>query len=104
MSAALYREFEPCAALRPYIRAFFTYTSSLKKGTDRGSVHGLLREIRFPAGEPSWSDLFADGHVSLVFSFGSGYRVNGLWEPAPARPSGHVVGAMSAARATSPGE
>lgn len=100
MSPARYREFAPCAALQPYIRAFFTYTTAAANDPARG----ITREIRFAAGTPSWSNLFADGHVSVVFAFGTGYRVDGLWEPGPARPHGHVIGAMSTVRATSPGE
>jgi hypothetical protein len=72
---ARYREFAPCKVLRPYIRALFTFTirpDGLAK-QDR-----ISREVNFRDGEPFWSSLFADGHVSIVFSFGNGYGVDGL--------------------------
>ena len=72
---ASYREFVPCEALRPYVRAFFAF--SLRRSTLR-QRHRLIREVTFQFGEPYWSNLFADGHVSIVFSFGEGYGVSDL--------------------------
>jgi AraC-like DNA-binding protein len=102
-TVAAYREFEPCEALRPYVRAFFSFT------TDSRRAHGLhrrrpIRDIAFRPGQPFWSRLFADGHVSIVFSLGSGYRIDNLWHPPAGGPAGHVIGAMDRAQAASHGE
>lgn len=94
---ASYREFIPCEALRPYVRAFFTF--SLRQNTLRRRDR-LTREVTFQFGEPYWSNLFADGHVSIVFSFGDGYGVSDLWE---GKSPGHVIGPMSGARRSSTG-
>jgi len=92
-----YREFLPCDALRPYVRALFTF--SLRQNALRQRDR-LTREVTFQFGEPYWSNLFADGHVSIVFSFGAGYGVSDLWE---GRTPGHVIGPMSGARRSSTG-
>jgi AraC-like DNA-binding protein len=89
---ASYREYAPCEALRPYVRALFTF--SLRQIALRRRDR-LVREVTFQFGEPYWSNLFADGHLSIVFSFGEGYGVSDLWE---GRTPGHVIGPMSGAR------
>ena len=79
LDAARYREFAPCEALRDYVRAFFTFAVPPENAPlDRAMARRLTREVAFCAGQPFWSRLFADGRVSMVFSFGSGYRVDGL--------------------------
>src|SRR5689334_10363239 len=93
---AIYREFVPCKALRPYIRALFTFTT---RPNALPQWSRICREVIFREGEPFWSSLFADGHVSVVFSFGNGYGVEGLWDGS--RP-GHVIGPISGARGSSP--
>jgi AraC-like DNA-binding protein len=100
-AGALYREFEPCEALRPYVRAFFTFTAPAEHDS---APRSLKRQTVFGSGELLCTPLFADGHVSLVFSFGPEYRVDGLWSPGASGPRGHVIGAMSTARAASHGE
>jgi AraC-like DNA-binding protein len=99
-TVAAYREFEPCEALRPYVRRFFTFT------TDPPQAHWRrpIRDIAFRQGQPFWSRLFADGHVSIVFSLGSGYRIDNLWHPPAGGPAGHVIGAMDRAQSASHGE
>ena len=94
---ASYREFVPCDALRPYVRSLFTF--SLRQIPLRQRDR-LTREVTFQSGEPFWSNLFADGHVSIVFSFGDGYGVSDLWEGST---PGHVIGPMSGARRSSTG-
>jgi AraC-like DNA-binding protein len=98
---ARYREFEPCGALRQYVSAFFTFTAP---DAENQGHRDAVRQKLFREGEPPCSPLFADGHVSIVFSFGSAYRVDGLWSPKPAGPRGHVIGGMSVARPASYGE
>jgi AraC-like DNA-binding protein len=58
--------------------------------------------IVFREGEPFWSTLFADGHVSIVVNSGDGYKIDGLWQPRAARP--HAIGAMSRYHATAYGD
>jgi len=99
-AVARYREFVPCDALRPHVRALFAFT--LPAGTDAGR-RPLIRETVFRAGQPFWSGLFADGHASVVFSFGGGYSIDGLWHPGEHECCGHLIGAMSRARAASHG-
>jgi AraC-like DNA-binding protein len=57
----------------------------------------------FRKGEPFSSALFADGHTSIVFSFGPAYHVDPLWRPGACGPYAHVIGAMTAAHPASHG-
>lgn len=100
-AAARYREYAPCEALREHVRSFFTFSAP---AVDDPAPRRVTREILFGAGEPFSSPLFADGHVSLAFSFGTGYRVDGLWHPGPSGPCGHVIGAMRRAHPASHGD
>jgi AraC-like DNA-binding protein len=103
MSGAIarYCEYAPCEALREHVSAFFSFTMPPGNGPARRLI---TREVLFQPGDPFWSALFADGHVSMVFSFGAGYRVEGLWDPRPAGFRGHLIGPISAVRATSAGK
>ena len=92
---ARYREFAPCAALRDSVRAFFTFASPVHKDVPRRVP---TREILYRAGQAPGAPLFADAHMSIVFGFGSEYRIETLWERYCARPSGHVIGPMTVAR------
>ena len=96
-----YREFAACDELRQYIRAFFTFTAPAEEAP---ALRAVTRQTHFRDGELLCSPLFADGHVSIVFSFGSGYRVDGFWSPGSSGPDGHVIGAMTVARPASHGE
>ncbi len=101
MGGAQYREFTPCRELSRYVRAFFTFTAPGEEGRPDCSAR---RETLFRDGVLLCSPLFADGHVSIVFSLGPGYCVDGLWSPKPSGPGGHVIGTMSVARPASYGE
>lgn len=46
--------------------------------------------------------MFADSGVSIVFCFGEGYRIDGLWNPR--RASAHVIGPMTAFHGSFPGK
>src|SRR5215472_8690099 len=98
MSHACYREYQPCPVLRPYVKALFTFTQDFTGDSTPAAVN---REIVIAAEESSWSTLFADSSVSVVFCFGEGYRIEGLWNPR--RPSAHVIGPMTAFRHSFPG-
>jgi AraC-like DNA-binding protein len=104
--AARYREFEPCAELRPFVRCYFTFHAPPSDPEDEsGGVRArITREVLRREGVPSWSALFADGHISIVFYSGAGYRIDGLWHPSAAGPRAHVIGAVSSAHVTAPGE
>ena len=90
MSGALYREFEPCEALRPFVRAIFTFSAPRSDGDTIRPGDRIIREIVTRAGEPCWSALFADSDVSVVFCSERGYRIAGLWNSS--QP--HVIGPM----------
>ncbi len=96
-----YREYAPCAALRAYVRAFFTFASQPSDGPVRRLV---TREILLGPNDPFCGPLLADGDGSIVFSFGTGYRVEGLWDPGPSGPRGHVIGPILAGRSAWPGK
>jgi AraC-like DNA-binding protein len=98
MFRARYREYQPCPLLRPYVRALFTFAQDFSHDAEPARVN---REIVTAAGESSWSAMFADSGVSVVFCFGEGYRIDGLWSPV--RPSPHVIGPMTAFRTSFPG-
>ena len=98
---ARYREFDPCPPLREYVHCFFTFT--VPAGIDEPR-RPIRRELLYGAPGSYTTPLFADSQVSISFSFGSGYRVEGLWGPAESRHCGHVIGAMSAAHPAAHGE
>jgi AraC-like DNA-binding protein len=98
---ARYREFDPCPPLREYVRSFFTFTVPVAADEPRRAIS---RERLFNARGVYTTPLFADSHVSMSFSFGSGYCVNGLWTQAEERNCGHVIGPMSAAHPAAHGE
>jgi AraC-like DNA-binding protein len=104
-TVASYREFAPCEALRAYVRAFFCFTTQPGPRESRGRRgRRVIRETLFREGQPFWSRLFAEGQVSMVFSIGAGYRIEGLWQPRPGGAGGHVIGAMASAHAATHGE
>jgi AraC-like DNA-binding protein len=94
MSRALarYREFAPCSALRDCVRAFFSFGPLLERND---TYRPVTLEVRFGDGDSFRSPMFADGHVSMVFSFRWTYRLGGLWYPNPIAPNGQVIGPMS---------
>src|SRR5437879_2557515 len=94
---ARYREFEPCPELRPYVRALFTFAGPPLAAEPERSGAGprVSREFLRRAGEPFWSALFADGHVSLNFCLGTGFRIDDVWNPPPGAPRAYLIGAMS---------
>ncbi|HXP88355.1 MAG TPA: helix-turn-helix domain-containing protein [Bryobacteraceae bacterium] len=96
--AARYREYAPCEALRGAVRAFFSFSPA-----DANAAPGrrITREILFGEGDSFCSPMFADGHVSIVFSFPRICRTGGLWHPSPAGSHADVLGAMTVAGPTS---
>lgn len=98
---ARYREFAPCLGLRGYVRCFFTFTVPIRSDEPRRPIR---RERLYTAAGSYTTPLFADSNVSMSFSFGAGYRVEGLWSQAEARHCGHVIGPMSAAHPAAHGE
>jgi AraC-like DNA-binding protein len=97
--AAIYREYEPCEALRPFVRAFFTFAPA----TARESPRRATREVLFGQSDSYCSPMFADGHGSLVCSLGRACR-DGVWRPAAGRLHSEIIGPITAARDTTPGE
>src|SRR5260370_4382940 len=50
------------------------------------------------------SPLFADGHISMVFSFGAACHADGVWRPSSALLPAKVIGAMSRVGPSSGGD
>lgn len=98
---ARYREFDPCPPLRDYVRCFFTFTVPAGADEPRRPVR---RERLFNTPGVYTTPLFADSHVSISFSFGAGYSVDGLWTQAKERNCGHIIGPMSAAHPAAHGD
>jgi AraC-like DNA-binding protein len=98
---AHYREFAPCEALREHVRAFFSFAPPLENPP---GGRPLLREVRFADRGPFGSPVFADGHISLSFSFERACACGGYWRRTLSAPRGDVIGPMSAAGATSLGQ
>jgi len=70
---AWYREFAPCEALRPHVRALFSF------GPDPAPPQRLLqREVGF-SDLTSCSPQFADGHASMLFELGRMCTLDGRW-------------------------
>jgi AraC-like DNA-binding protein len=61
-----------------------------------------MREFSLDAGAACSGPMFADAHLSLVFDYGRGYHVDGLWESS--EPGARLLGSMTAGRPASPGE
>jgi AraC-like DNA-binding protein len=93
-----YREFAPCEALREHVRAFFSFAPPLENPP---GGRPLLREVRFGERGPFYAPFFADGHISLAFSFEQAWAFGGYWRRALSAPRGEVIGPMSAAGAAS---
>jgi AraC-like DNA-binding protein len=90
---AWYREFAPGPALREHVRAFFCVASEPTAGVSRRPI---LREVVAGEGDPFSSPLFADGNLSLVFSFGRTCGVDGRWRDDPGGRTAYAIGAMNA--------
>ena len=97
---ARYREFLPSEALRPYIRALFSFTTPANDEPGCGAYRPI-REVAFSPNDPFCSPLFADGHISLVFSLAKACRAGGMWFSYPAGPRGDVIGPMTRVGAAS---
>ena len=84
---AWYREFAPCEALRPHVRALFVF------GPDRivTPQRPLLREVAF-ADLASCSPQFADGHASMLFELGRMCTLDGRWQSDVSACAGTVTG------------
>src|SRR4029450_3369570 len=85
---AWYREFAPCEALRPHVRALFVF------GPDRNVTppqRPLLREVGF-ADLTSCSPQFADGHASRLFELGHTCTLDGRWQRDVSACGGTVTG------------
>lgn len=96
---ARYREFDPCPALRDHVRCFFTFVVPAERDLVRRPVR---RELSYGGPGSYTTPLFADSQVSISFSFGSGYRVEGLWTDS--NRCGHVIGAISSAHPAAHGD
>ena len=89
---AWYREFAPCAALRPHVLALFSF------GPDRVIApprRPLLREIGF-SDLRSCSPQFADGHASMLFELGRTCTIDGCWQMDASAWGGTVTGPKTA--------
>jgi AraC-like DNA-binding protein len=89
---ACYREFAPCEALRGYVHSFFSFVPNPASRMD--VRRRILLETVFAEGDSFSSPLFADGNVSLVFTFDRTCGVDGRWR-AGAAMGAAVIGAMS---------
>src|SRR6185436_4384388 len=88
---AWYREFAPCEALRPHVRALFVF------GPDRIVTprRPLLREVAF-SDLASCSPQFADGQASMLFELGHTCTLDGLWRRDVSSCGGTVTGPKTA--------
>jgi AraC-like DNA-binding protein len=86
-----YREFEPCEALRPYVRSFFSFVPSASRTQAPG--RRVTLDIPFGATDSFSSPLFADGNVSLIFNLERTCGTDGVWRSAPAETA--VIGPMT---------
>src|SRR5262245_812542 len=89
---AVYRELAPCAALAPYVYAFFTFAPA---PAEPPVARTVLREAVFRAEDSFCSPMLADGSVSLVLSSGRTCDLGGRWRADPAGPTGRVIGPMT---------
>lgn len=97
---AHYREYAPCDPLLSSVRALFSFTVPQPAAAHRR----VIREVRFGAGDPFCSPLFADGNVSVVVNLARGYGADGRWRPRATPPGGSAIGAMHEVGSAEPGE
>jgi AraC-like DNA-binding protein len=96
-AVAVYREFAPHAALRPYIRALFSFVPGA--GDTRHSRPRTREFVAF-GGDAICPPILADGHACLSFTLGEVCQADGRWRTASARSTGHIVGAVTHADAS----
>jgi AraC-like DNA-binding protein len=84
-----YREFEPCEALKEFVRAFFSFVPG--RGEDMKERRTILKTL-FTDGDPFAAPMFADGRASLVFALGMVCQENRVWREDPGELRGTVVG------------
>ena len=88
---ASYREFLPCEALRPYVRALFSFVPGSALASPPRSV---LREIAFRKTIVCAPQL-ADGHVSVRFEIGQSCGADGRWRADANALGGTLLGPMT---------
>jgi AraC-like DNA-binding protein len=93
LPVAWYREFAPAPALREHVRAFFCVASEPAASE---SSRPIIREVVAREGDPFSSPLFADGNVSMVFSFERTCGIDGRWRDDPRSRNSYAIGAMNA--------
>jgi AraC-like DNA-binding protein len=94
---AVYREFAPHAALQPFIRAVFSFIPGVE---DSRPSRTRTSEFLAFGGDATCPPVLADGHASLSFTLGEVCHADGRWRAAPARYSGHIVGAVTHANSS----
>jgi AraC-like DNA-binding protein len=97
-----YREFAPSPCLARHILAYFSFTVAERE--DDVPHRPILRETVFGANDSFSSPGFADGQVSMVFSFDKACHAGEGWKPAAERPCASVIGPMTAVGSTAIGE
>src|SRR5262245_51509161 len=85
---ARYREFAPSDALRPHVRAIFSFVPDCLAAPPERS---LRREIVF-SDLRSCSPQFADGHASMLFEIGRTCTLDGHWQMDSSALGGTVTG------------
>lgn len=94
---AVYREFAPHAALKPYIRAVFSFVPGA--GQDQLPRQQLGETLAFGR-DFTCPPILADGHVCLSFNLGEVCHADGRWRVDPAGCRGRIVGAVTRADAS----
>jgi AraC-like DNA-binding protein len=94
---AVYREFAPCAALQPYIRAIFSFTP----GAEDRSPSRRTSEYLLFTGDAICPPFLADGHACLSFTLGAVCHADGRWRATPEGSAGRVIGAVTHADSSS---
>jgi hypothetical protein len=89
---AVYREFAPHAALRPYVRALFSF---LPGADDEAPSRQRACEVLTFSADVVCPPILADGHACLSFRLGSVCHADGRWRAAPATCVGHIGGAVT---------
>jgi AraC-like DNA-binding protein len=92
-----YREYAPCAALRGYVRAIFSFSEPDEELPARQA----LLDVQFERGERICAPAFADAHSCIVFSSDKVYYPDGAWRRSSAVPRGDLIGPLTHAGAPS---
>jgi AraC-like DNA-binding protein len=91
-AGACYREYQPCEALRGWVRALFSFS---EPGEARSPTRPVLLDVQFERTERFCAPTFADAHLCIVFTLEKHYCPDGLWRRSSLLAGADAIGPMT---------